>query len=63
MTEQRDVVVAGAVQRHQMCKYLSVLGVEWVADESLPGDKVRLSFTATGEQWSDIQAWWKRVAG
>jgi hypothetical protein len=59
--ERREVVVAGALVRHQVRQYLRALNIEWVEDQSLPGDRVRFEFQATDEQWDDVQAWVEKV--
>jgi hypothetical protein len=61
--ERREVVVAGALVRHQVRQYLRALNIEWVEDQSLTGDRVRFEFEATDVQWSDVQAWVEKVTG
>lgn len=59
---RRGFVLTSAVQRHQVRKYLSVLGVEWVEDDSLPGDSSAFFVPdATDAEWDHVQAWVKQV--
>ena len=72
----RDIVVAGALARHQIKTYLNALGVEWVeivlqatvASVDVNGEADyrvdRSSFRvvdATEVQWGQIQEWVKKV--
>jgi len=60
MTARRELVVAGALVRHQVRQYLRALNIEW-EEESLLGDDVWFGFEATDDQWSDVTAWVVRV--
>lgn len=62
-TGPRELVVAGALVRHQVRQYLRVFNIEWVEDQSLPGDRVKFGFQASEEQMSDVSAWVERVTG
>lgn len=59
--ERRELVVAGALVRHQVRQYLIALGVGWQEDQSFLSDAVTFSFEATDDQWSDVQSWVEKV--
>ena len=60
----RSFTTDSALQRHQIVKYMTVLGVKWVVDESLPRDQVGFTVTsATDEQWEDVRSFVDKVKG
>jgi len=58
---RREVTVETFVARQQVRQYLRALNIEWVEDQSLPGDRMRFEFQATDTQWSDVSAWVEKV--
>jgi hypothetical protein len=53
--ERRDVVVAGALQRHQLRQYLKASGIE--PEVFIDGDWSTFVITASPEQWESINQW------
>ena len=62
VTEQRDVVVAGAMQRHQLREWLKGAGIEYrlAPDSPEPWEHV-FRITANAEQWQQINEWLQRI--
>lgn len=55
--ERRDLVVSGALPRHQMRSYLKALGVEWRESPAWTGEIGLFTITATSDQWEKINKW------
>jgi hypothetical protein len=60
--ERRELVVAGALVRHQVRQYLIALGIKW-EEVDAGRDAVGFLFNATDGQWDDVQAWVEKVTG